>query len=276
VGKKGKKHAKPGPVAKEDPSPEMPAPAPETPKPAIPQPEGIEFKVGGLPPCRSGAPILTPAAERLDITVAVSGAYKVGMNFADPDTVRAAIDSAEEARKKGGMLFLVPNVRSPWDAMKDVLNAGSGAGWARIGIAVAHPDNAGLGRVLVIRVPAGEAVLPKGTDAVTVKVGVGPAPVFVLNGEDCKDAATLEAKAKALHEEFELMTEGYAADVEKTPWTVDGTGAMVGGVVSAIDALQAAGVRTVRITGVMKPAAEGSAPAVPATDTPPVPGEEKK
>jgi hypothetical protein len=51
---------------------------------------------------------------------------------------------------------------------------------------------------------------------------------------------------------------------------------MVGGVVSALDALATAGVKTVRITGVQKPAAEGGSPAVPATEPAPVPEEEKK
>ncbi len=276
----------PGP-SKKDPAPETPKPAteppvvkkdpaPAEPKPALPQPEGIEFKVSGLPPCRSGAPLRTPAAERLDITVAVSGAYKVGMDFADPDTLKAAIASAPDAKKSGGLLFVVPNLRSPWNEVREVLNAGAGAGWARIGLAVCHPDNAALGRVLMVGVPAAPPDLPKGTDPMLVKVGTGPAPVFVVNGEDCKDAAALEAKAKAFHEECELMTEDYSADLARTPWTVDGTGAMVGGVVSALDALAAAGVKTARIAGVMKPAAEGGSPAAPATETPPVPGEEKK
>ena len=72
------------------------------------------------------------------------------------------------------------------------------------------------------------------------------------------------------------MTENYTADLARTPWTVDGTGAMVGSVVAALDALTSAGIKTARIAGVMKPAAEGAAPAVPATEPAPVPEEEKK
>jgi hypothetical protein len=245
-------------------------PVVEAPKPALPVPEGIEYKVGGLSPARSGVPLKHPEGERLDITVAVSGAYRVGTNFADPETVQQAIASAPEDLKKKGLLFLVPNLRSPFEALQVVLNAGAGAGWERIGIAVGHPDNVGLGRVLLVTVPAGEGDIPKGMDAMKVKVGAGAFPVFDVNGESCKDAAALEAKVKALHEECELMLEGYTADVEKTPWTIDGTGAMVGGVVAAMDSLANAGVKQARIVGVRKPGPAGDAPPEPK------PEEEKK
>jgi len=271
----------PAPAPVPGPAPEKP-PVADAPKPALPQPEGIEYKVGGLAPARSGVPLKNAEGERLDITVAISGAYRVGTNFADPETVKQSIASASEDLKQRGLLFLVPNLRSPFEALKEVLNAGAGAGWARIGVAVGHPDNIGLGRVLLVTVPVGAGDIPKGMDPMNVKVGTGPSPSFEVNGEACKDAAALEAKVKALHEECELMLEGYTADVEKTPWTIDGTGAMVGGVVSAMDSLVNAGVKQARIVGVRKPAAEGEAPAEPVKEPQPepkpepVPEEEKK
>lgn len=260
----------PGPdVAKgARPSP-APAPAPAPAKPAMPDPSEVEFKVSGLALHRGSGTLKTPAADRLDVHVAVSGALRVNTDFADPSSAAARIGGAEDRLKTSGLLYIVPNARAPWDPVKDLLNEGAKAGFAKIAVATAIASSPGQGRVLLLTVPASAAPdILKGIDPQTVKVRPGVSPSFELNGEECKDAAALEAKAKALHEECELMAEGYAADVEKSPWTVDGTGAMAGNVVVALDALAAAGIKAARLAGVHGP---GEAKAPPAPENPPAP-----
>ncbi len=243
--------------------------------PALPSPPEIEFRVSGLGPCRSSVPLSTAAADRLDIHVTADAALRVNANFADPDTANEAMKNADPRLKSSGLLFVVPNIRSPWDSVKDVLVRGAAAGWTRVGLAVSFADNPGQGRVLPLTFPSNDAPdIPKGLDPITVKVTPGPGASFVINGEECKDAPTLETKAKALHEDYELMTEGYSKDVEKTPWVVDGTGAMAGGVIAALDALAGAGVKVARIAGVRKPVAGAPEPEKPAP--PEKPAEEEK
>ena len=235
-----------GPAKKE------PVPA----KPAIPKVEEIEFRVTGLAAARSGLPLKTPSADRLDVHVLVS-AYRIGADFVDPDRAKESIRSADGRLKSDGLLFVLPNARAPFDSVEDLLLCATEAGWVRIALGAAHPDNPGQARVLPLAIPSNEAAdIARGLDAVTVRVlGSGASPSFELNGEACKDASALEAKAKALHEEYELMAEDYAAEVDRTPWTVDGTGAQAGGVVAALDALANAGVKSARIAGVRRPGA---------------------
>ncbi len=234
-----------------------PKATPKVPAP-LPSPEEIPFRVTGLGPCRAGLPLATPAAERLDVYVTADGALRVNGNFTDPDAVDQSMRSADEKLRTSGLLFVIPNVQSAWDTVKEVLNRGAAAGWTRIALAVSFRDNPGQGRVLPMAIPSGDGSdISKGLDPVLVKVDAGSANTFTINGEACKDPATLESKAKALHDEYELMTEGYSKDVEKTPWTVDGTGATAGSVIAAFDALAGAGVKQVRITGVRKPAEGG-------------------
>jgi hypothetical protein len=235
----------------------------------MPDPAEIEFRVSGLSVHRSSRTLKTPAVDRLDVHVTESGTLRVNADFVAPGMASERLRGAEDRVKTGGLLYIVPNSRAPWEPVRDLLNEGAAAGFAHVGLGVAAASNPGQGRVLDMAVPAGESPdILKGIDPIKVKVLPGPSPSFEVNGEACKDAAALEAKAGALHEECELMAEGYAADVEKTPWTVDGTGAMAGSVVAALDALAASGIKAVRLAGVHGPAAPK---APPPPENPPAP-----
>ncbi len=231
---------------------------PPSEKPALPAVDEIEFRVGGLCTARAGLPLRVPAADRLDIHVTTSGNPRIGSEYSSPEMAREAIQGADPAKKEKGMLFLVPNRAAPWDAVRDLAAAGAAAGWGRITLCVGHPDNPGQGRVLAVVVPGNEAPEPpKGVDPFQVRVlGMGPAPSFQVNGEECKDAAALEAKVKAIHEEYEASYEGYTSEADTSPWIVDGSGAASGGVIAALDAVLAGGVKSVRLAGIHRAAAK--------------------
>jgi hypothetical protein len=195
---------------------------------------------------------------------------RLGSAFAESDTVTKAILGADEAKKEKGLLYVVPNAQAPWGPVRDFLAAGAAGGWKRVGLGVAAPGDAAKGRVLLLALPGNAAPdLAKGTDVILVRVkGAGPGTSFELNGEACPNAAALEEKAKALHEEAEVFTEGYSTEVDRTPWTVDGTDGSAGGVVTALEVIARAGVGTVRLAGVTraaptKPVVEGSEEAAP-------------
>jgi hypothetical protein len=254
--------------------PEKPAPAAPA-KPVLPKSDEVDLPVSGVAVARSGLPLKHRAADRMDVAVVVGG-LRVGTDFVDAGTAGQRISGAEDRLKKDGLLLVLPNARTGWDEVLEVLGAGVGSGWSRVGLAVAHPDHPGKARVLPVEIPAkAEADVAKGIDPVLVTVAPGPNPGFNVNGEDCHDAAELEKKVKSFHEEFELMEAGYAGSVDRTPWTVEGKGAMVAGVVAALDTLRSAGVPSVRIAGVARAAPAAAAPAEGKPDGEPKPPEEK-
>lgn len=250
------------PAAKKDPATPKPegkvaVPAPPASKePPTPGDGGIEFRTSGLATVRFAEPLRAEPAQRLDIHVLQSGQVRVGTDFSDAEGVKEAIQAADAARKESGLLYVIPNARTPWTLVKDVLDAGFAAGWSKVGLCVAFAEDAGRGRVLKVSAPTNdEPAIAKGLDAVLVKIGgAGPSPSYTLNGAPCADPAGLAFNAKAIHDEYEVMEKDYSADVESTPWTLDATGASAGGVISALDALTTAGVKTVRIQGLKKPA----------------------
>ena len=273
---------KPEPARPEPAKPTTP-PAPPTPPAlppgapkSLPAPDDIEFKVSGVPASKLGTGLKTPAAARLDVHVTASGMSKVGNDFTDAAATRSAIEKADAAKKDKGLLLVLANSRAPWDGVRDTLAAGAQSGWTRVGLAVAAPEDLGKGRVLEVALPSNAAPeTEKGVDLMVVKVvGSGISYSFTVNGDKCADAAALQEKAKALHEELQSFAEGYADEADKTPWTVDGAGASAAGVVSAVDALGQAGIPKVRLAGVTKAAPEAEKPAEPAA--PPAPPEAPK
>ena len=250
-----------------------PAPAPPAPRPALPAPDDIEFKVSGVPMSKSGTGLKTPAASRLDVHVTASGMSKVGNDFTDAAATRSAIEKADAAKKDKGLLLVMANSRAPWDGVRDTLAAGAQTGWKRIALAVAAPEDLAKGRVLEVALPSNAAPeTEKGVDKMVVKVaGSGISFSFELNGEKCADASALQEKAKALHDELQSFAEGYSDEADRTPWTVDGSGASVAGVVAAVDALAQTGIPKVRLAGVTKAVPEAEKPAEPAAPPPPPP-----
>lgn len=262
-GKGKKKGAKAPPAEKPPeaaPSPpgETPA-APEAPpeKPAAPAgPAEVEFRLTGLSRCRTAAPLTFPTSQRLDLHVTTSGGVRIGPAFADPEQATGEIKAAGSDKKSGGILYLIPNERAPWDVVRDLAVAGVGANWQKVALGVASPENPGQGRVLLLDIPSTEAPTKKGLEMLTVKVlpGAGTAHAFEVNGEKCEGAEALGKKARAFHQDYEEGFEaGYSDDPNETPWTVDGSGATAGGVVAALDALRTAGVKAVRLAGIRRP-----------------------
>ena len=248
-----------------------PAPAPPAPRPALPAPDDIEFKVSGVPMAKAGTGLKTPAASRLDVHVTASGMSKVGNDFTDAAATRSAIEKADAAKKDKGLLLVMANSRAPWDGVRDTLSAGAQSGWKRVALAVAAPEDLAKGRVLEVALPSNAAPeTEKGVDTMVVKVvSSGLSFSFELNGDKCADAAALQEKAKALHDELQSFAEGYSDEADRTPWTVDGSGASVAGVVAAVDALAQTGIPKVRLAGVTKAAPEPETPAEPAAPPPP-------
>ena len=118
---------------------------------------------------------------------------------------------------------------------------------------MASPENRGQGRVLLLDIPASEAPSKKGIETITVKVLPGSPAAYEVNGEKCDSAEALASKARAFHQDYEEGFEaGYSENPDETPWIVDGAGATAGGVVAALDALKASGVKTVRVAGVRR------------------------
>lgn len=233
-------------------------PPAEAPKPKAPAgPPELEFRLTGLAPCRSAAPLTVPSHMRLDIHVMPSGAVRLGPDFADPEMAMAEIRSGASDKKREGLLFLVPNIRAPWDGVRDLAAGGVAANWTRVALCVASPENPGQGRVLLLDVPASAAPSKKGLDLLNVKVlpAAGATTSYEVNGEKCDTAEALAKKVKAFHQDYEEGFEaGYSENPDETPWTVDGAGAMAGGVVAALDALKAAGVKSVRLAGIRREA----------------------
>ncbi|MCK6478893.1 MAG: hypothetical protein L6R43_01735 [Planctomycetes bacterium] len=241
--------------AAKPPAEKAPEKPPEPPK----EPEGLEFKVSGLATAVNTVPLRVPAGMRLDIHVLTTGAVRLGPTVTDPEMAHGEIKGSPREKKDDGLLFLIPQSRANWDDVLALAAAGVKAGWSKIGLCVGAPENAGQGRVLLLDVPSTEAPTVKGLDVLTVKVkpGMGPTPSFTFNGEDLANPGALRAKATTLHAEYEEgFEEGYSADPDQTPWTVDGAGASAGGVVAALDALRDAGVKTIRVAGLRRGGAE--------------------
>jgi biopolymer transport protein ExbD len=251
----------PKPAEPEKPKPAKPA-VPEAPKPAEPAkpappagPAEVDFRASGLAVASSVVPLTVPASQRLDLHVTGSGAVKLGSEFTTAEKALSEVRAGASEKKREGLLFLAPQARAPWDTVATLAAGGAEAGWTNIALAASHPDKAGQGRVLRLDLPATEAPTRKGQDPLTVKVL--PAGGFQVNGEACATPEMLAAKVLTLHREYEDGFEaGYSESADETPWTVDGTGALAGGVVAALDALRSAGVKTVRLAGIRKGASK--------------------
>ena len=240
------------PVAPTPPGPENPPP---TPPPAPAEPAAIEFRVAGLAPAKSAAPLTVPMSMRLDLHITASNSVKLGSDLTDAESVKVEIRAGAPQKKSDGLLYLVPNLRAPWDTVRDLAAAGAATGWTNIACGVADPSNPGQGRVLRLDIPATEAPSKKGLDILRVVVTGGAAGTssYTVNGEACATVEILAKKVQALHKEYEEgFEEGYSAEVDETPWLLEGTGAGAGGVIAALDALRSAGVKTVRIPGVVR------------------------
>ncbi len=236
-----------------DPAPEKPK-EPETKpaeKPPEKKPEGIKVRAKGLAVHRSPQELYDKARDRLDVLLAPGGGATIGGQFVDPLSVKMKIEESDLREK--GLLFLMPDAKTPWTKVTSLLDAAAKAGWKRLALGVCTPEERMHARVLPIDIPPAGEPVEEDIPITTVYV---PAPSgrlqhFRLDTEKCDDLDALEGMVRGLHEgEYEGFVPGYSTDVTKTPWILDGTGASTSGVVQAMDALKAAGVKTWRVKGV--------------------------
>ncbi|MHC4820465.1 MAG: hypothetical protein ACYTDX_01940 [Planctomycetota bacterium] len=220
-------------------------------KPPEKKPEGIKVRAKGLAVHRSPQELYDKARDRLDVLLAPGGGATIGGQFVDPMSVKMKIEGSDLREK--GLLFLMPDAKTPWTKVTALLDAAAKAGWKRIALGVCTPGERMHARVLPIAIPPAGEPVEEDIPITTVYV---PAPSgrlqhFRLDTEKCDDMDALEGMVRGLHDgEYEGFVPGYSTDVAKTPWILDGTGASTSGVVQAMDALKAAGVKTWRVKGV--------------------------